>query len=98
MKKRGCILCGEPTEFDFHNFCDRCFNLSIEEIEERFLKKTTLDVREDQKQPGATEDPCEPCQPKTFYHRSKEFIKGILFFSLLGKSGYLVENLNRERR
>lgn len=79
MKKRGCILCDEPTEFDFHNFCDRCLNLSIEEIEERFLKKTTLDVREDQKQPGAIDGPREPCQPKTFYHRSKKFVKSILF-------------------
>lgn len=78
MKKRGCILCGEPTEFDFHNFCDRCFNLSIEEIEERFLKKTTLDVREDQKQPGATGGPCEPCQSKPFYGRFERWVRNIL--------------------
>ena len=97
MKKRGCILCGEPTEFDFHNFCDRCLNLPIEEIEERFLKRTP-EIQEELKQPGATGDLCEPCQPKTFYYRSKKFIKGILFFSLLGKSDYLVENLNREKR
>jgi len=73
---KNCFLCGQPTKVPCYDFCDRCLNLSIEEIEDRFLKKRIPDIREEQKHVGATGD---PCQSMTFYHRSKEFFRGIFF-------------------
>lgn len=48
MKK--CILCGEPTKLDSNDFCEECFNSSVEELEERYERKRASATGKDQQE------------------------------------------------
>jgi len=45
--KMDCIICGDPVEHPSQDFCDRCWRSSIDELEERYLKKEAPETRED---------------------------------------------------
>ena len=36
---KRCILCGAETKRSSFDFCEKCFAMPMEEIEERYLKK-----------------------------------------------------------
>ena len=44
----NCIICGEKTEHPSHDYCSRCFTSAIEELEERYKKRETSGIGEDQ--------------------------------------------------
>ena len=45
---KNCILCGEPTRFDSNDFCEKCFNSSIQELEENYEKRRASRIGKDQ--------------------------------------------------
>lgn len=50
---KNCIICGEPTKFDSNDFCEECFNSSIEELEERYERKRASETGKDHQEARA---------------------------------------------
>lgn len=74
---KHCIICGTPTKFDSYDFCEGCFNSSIQELEERYERKRASQTNEDHEKAQPTEDSFESCQPKSFYHTLERVVKRI---------------------
>ena len=52
----SCIICGNPVEHPSHDFCKRCFNSKIGELQERYVKKEgPSSTREDEREAPASE-------------------------------------------
>jgi len=51
---KSCFLCGQPTKVPCYDFCEKCFNLTIEEIEERYLGRGGNEIRQEAKPQGDT--------------------------------------------
>lgn len=63
---KECILCGAAVKYPSFDFCEACFAMTIEEIEEKFLKKGASATRQDQLETHGQERSCEPPRPITF--------------------------------
>lgn len=72
-----CIICGGLTKFDPYDFCEKCFNSSIKEIEKYYLGKRASQTHEDHQEAQPTGDSFESCQSKSFYHRLERTVKRI---------------------
>lgn len=53
---KNCIICGEPTKHPSFDFCEKCFNTSIAELEEKYLKKRAPQTSEDLQEAPSRED------------------------------------------
>lgn len=60
---KNCILCHEPTEHPSFDFCKKCFAMTIEEIEQRYLNKRASETRQDHREAQNPEDFCESSRP-----------------------------------
>jgi hypothetical protein len=56
---KNCIICGSETKHPSFDFCEGCFNMSIEEIEARHLEKRASATRKDQQEAPSREDSCK---------------------------------------
>jgi len=61
-----CILCGEAVKHPSFYFCEKCFAMTIEEIEEKFFKKRASETRQDQPETHSPEDSCKSPAPIYF--------------------------------
>jgi len=60
---KNCIICGSKTKHPSFDFCDGCFNMSIEEIEKRYLEKRASQTREDHQEAPSREDSRKSLRP-----------------------------------
>ena len=58
---KDCIICGEPTKLDCYDFCEKCFNTPIEELEKR---KRASATRKDQQEAPSREDSRKSPRPR----------------------------------
>ena len=55
---KNCILFGLETNHPSFDFCEKCFSMTIEEIEEKYLKKGASATRQDQHEAHIQEESC----------------------------------------
>lgn len=72
-----CFICGNPTKLDFYDFCEECFNSTVEELEKKYERKRAPQTQQDQRKAQPTEDLYRACQPNLFYHRFGQAVKRI---------------------
>lgn len=60
---KNCIICGSEVEYPSFDFCEECSNMSVEEIEGRYLEKWASATRQDQPEARSQEDPCKSPRP-----------------------------------
>jgi len=61
---KNCIIRGSETKHPSFDFCEECFAMSIEEIEERYLKRRASATRKDQQEAPSREDSCKSLKPR----------------------------------
>lgn len=60
---KTCILCGEATKLDSNDFCEECFNSSIEELGARYERKRASATGKDHQKARSQEDSYESPRP-----------------------------------
>jgi len=66
-----CLICGEPTELDFTEFCNSCFELDLDDLMKKFLEFKGKEGDE------AMKGPCKQSRLK-FFDKFLEKLKNIL--------------------
>ncbi len=46
----NCIICGGKTDHPSHDYCQKCFSSTIEELEKRYSKREASQTREDHRE------------------------------------------------
>jgi hypothetical protein len=73
----NCIICGSKTKYPLFDFCEECFNTSIEELDKKYGRERASQTSEDHEKAQPAEDSFKSCQPKSFYHTLERVVKRI---------------------
>ena len=60
---KNCIICGSETKHPSFDFCEECFNSSVEELEERYERKRASATGKDQHEAHVQEESSNSPRP-----------------------------------